>query len=178
MLPKTHVLPKVTKMGPTISQIINCNGIGVLKDQQHIHTKNWLTYPLNLSYIFFLYRRLWRYHDDSFPSHWSAIAMGISQNNTSLAKAKSFWYNGLPYVKSTSYDLYLYLYGWFSNNLQFPGSKAISYQGMFACFLVLLLTLALCCCTKQFISSESSASLVKIFFFFLQNFSCGVSNLH
>lgn len=39
------VLPKMTKMGPIIDQRIDRNGVGVLRKQRHVRSKNWPSTP-------------------------------------------------------------------------------------------------------------------------------------
>ena len=44
-LGKLHICPKVTKMGSIIGHRIDCNGVGALKGQRHIPSKNYPKYP-------------------------------------------------------------------------------------------------------------------------------------
>lgn len=48
------VLPKMTKMGPIIDQRIDRNGVGVLRKQRHVRSKNWPSTPPPLQF-----RHLW-----------------------------------------------------------------------------------------------------------------------
>ena len=87
-------------MGSIISHRIDCNGVRPSeRPAAHTPTKNWIEHPLNLFYILFVHRGLWRYDDDSLLRHWSAIATEISQNNINLAKTKkSLLFSGLQFV--------------------------------------------------------------------------------
>ena len=42
---KLHIFPKVTKMGSIIGHRIDYNGVGALRGQQHIPSKNLPKYP-------------------------------------------------------------------------------------------------------------------------------------
>ena len=42
---KLHICPKVTKMGSIIGHRIDYNGVGALRGQRHIPSKNWPKYP-------------------------------------------------------------------------------------------------------------------------------------
>ena len=42
---KLHIIPKVTKAGPIIGHRIDYNGVGALRGQRHIPSKNLPKYP-------------------------------------------------------------------------------------------------------------------------------------
>ena len=42
---KLHICPKMTKMGSIIGHKIDYNGVGALRGQRHIHSKNSPRYP-------------------------------------------------------------------------------------------------------------------------------------